>query len=348
MSSNIDRWNQTIQYLQQSCNYVYEIDKIPNKYVLLMNMLCELLLEFDNGKEELICKKLEDIVSVHVPVPILIDTLFKILNKYPNNVKIQAQCIYCIATCNIHQNATYEETNYKEGVRLVLHSFHIVHTYFTNVNHTYKSMFYRYCLQVLRLFALDYDIYSENSSTISEIYHLCKEYPIDIDDIDVDHIYTQLKFRSCYNAMDIINKIIGDKINQNQEKWSIMSNYPFIGKAPNLAMYYVIEELNLQNTYINKIEKHVSITQKIKNTSTHSLFMKLLFEFAPTNVIKRNIHNQKLHQQHCDDPNKFKQIPFEYAKMDKYIDIGYGFPILMYHFVMKYCDNMKQIMNNKK
>ena len=86
MSSNIDRWNQTIQYLQQSCNYVYEIDKIPNKYVLLMNMLCELLLEFDNGKEELICKKLEDIVSVHVPVPILIDTLFKILNKYPNNV----------------------------------------------------------------------------------------------------------------------------------------------------------------------------------------------------------------------------------------------------------------------
>ena len=196
MSTSIyTEWNELSKKLQDGKNYEYMLDKIDEND---MSRLCDLILQFDD--KEKIFEKIQDFAIINVPIPKVIDTLFLLLKKYPNTDEIQAQCICCIASCNIYQNATYEKTDYKEGVTLILHAYNYVNKYFGDYH---KGYFYRYCLQALRLFAIDYDIFTDE---ITDIYNMCKETDVDNEDIiDIEHIYTQLKFRNCYNPEKVFN-----------------------------------------------------------------------------------------------------------------------------------------------
>lgn len=350
-----ETWENISKKLQDGKDYVYLMNKIDEKDANTMSKLCDMILKFED--ENIVLEKIQDFVSISVPITKVIDTLFLLLQKYPTNEKIQAQCICCIADCNIYQNATYEKTNYKEGVKLIFHSYNYVRKHFDDYD---KGMFYRYCLQALRLFAVDHDIFSDE---ITDIYNMCKETKVNDEDIiNIEHVYTQLKFRSCYNPNQLFQFLwINNETEWTHDQLSDICKFPFVGVFPNILMYMLIQQLNRQEMYLIHLEyqetgvkrdhSHIHDVKPCNKpyklddgTIVMSKVMGDIFEeFAPDHVMKIVKKNRELSDNKCENRDEYQNIPFEYAQTNYYINLGLGHPIMMYHLIMKFYKIMDKI-----
>ena len=342
-------WDDISNKLKNCKGYEYIVDTIDEQDANSMSKLCDLILQFDD--EEKVFEKIQDFAIIFVPIPKVIDTLFLLLKKYPDTKEIQAQCVCCIASCNLHQNATYEKTDYNDGVQLILHAYSYVNKYFDEFD---KGMFYRYCLQALRLFALHHDIYTDK---ITDIYNMCKNTEVDTDIIDVEHVYTQLKFRSCYNANKVFSFLISSNNINLYEESSLINHYDFIGRAHSILMYLIINEVHQQDHYIKFLKTGVKEEYKpIKvlypyrppendngDTFVNSIFMRLFEEFAPDNVMKKMRNNMEV-----SNEEDYEQLPFEYSKLDFFVNLGLGYSIFMYHLIIKFYKNMDEITELQK
>lgn len=354
-------WDELSEKLKNGKKYEYMLDTIDEQDANNMSKLCDIILQFDD--EEKVFEKIEDFAAIGIPIPKVIDTQFLLLHKYPNNEELQAGCVCIIAHCNIYQNATYEKTDYKEGVKLILHAYKYVTKYFDDYD---KAMFYRYCLQALRLFAIDHDIFTDE---ITDIYNMCKKTKVDDEDIiDVDHVYIQLKFQSCYNPEKVFNFLwMNNETDFSSEELLNISKFPFVGYFPNIFMYMIIKQLNRQQLYkiylefmktgvkgdYEKYDKDIkpcNLPYKLEDgTFIMSKIMgELIEEFAPDNVMKKVRKNRELYDNKCEDPDEYQKISFEYAQTDYYINLGLGNPILMYHLIMKFYKIMDEITELKK
>lgn len=353
MTNIYSEWDLLAKELKNADDYIYVMNTIPRNLVDKMKTLCNMLLVFDDEND--IYNRISKLYEIHIPIPAVIDTLFTLLQRHKSK-KIQIGAICTITYCNIHQNCTYKKTEYETGVSLILEAF-------DNIQNTNEPAFYVCCMQSLRMFAVDYDIYSDNSEKITEIYLKCKD--IKSNNIDVEHLYKQLQFRSLYNPMKVFNVIMkniaptNDIELQHKPEWTKMTKFDFIGKVPNILMYLLIEEVHQQDKYIELLQTNKTTYIPIKDTYPHKLtnkdgrfmingvFDKLFYEFAPPNVIQKMNKNRQLAKDKNTNNDEYDKIPFEYAKTEYFIHLGLGFPIFMYHLIMKFYKNMDIIEKSK-